>query len=381
MTTQLFIIAVIITGFVALFFAIRSLITTQKESQLEAVVDRVFGMSMQKVAQQSREILQSDKQAIHIDLQNKQITMEKLVSELKQEMNLHQKELKNVESQRIREFATLAQSLEQHKNITNDLKISTDVLSQVLANNQKRGEWGERIIEDLMVANGLVEGVHFSKQKKLGTTQMRPDILLLLPNNRVVPIDVKFPYAEMQKMSLAETKAQQKIHLKQFEQDLKVKIDKVAQYIDVGQDTLDYAILFVPNEALFSFINQNMPTIVDIALSRRVLLVSPFTFLIVARTVMESYRNFMIGDKLREVVQYIDDFTSEWDKFKGSFEKYGKVLDSLQKEYLELTGTRVRVMEKKVGKVQSYSAAGMIQAKEAKKVLESEAESRTTDTD
>lgn len=363
MLFQIFIIFLVISGFIALFFALRSLITTQKTEQLEAVVDKVFGMSAQKVAQQSRTILQADKDAIHIDLKNKQMVMEKLVEQLRSEMDVHQKEIRKAELERTKEFTAIVESLHQHKELANELKVSTDTLSQVLSNNQKRGEWGERIIEDLLISNGLVEGVHFAKQKKLGETVLRPDIMLLLPNERVVPIDVKFPYSEMQKMSLAEGKVQQKVHLKQFEQDLKVKIAKVAEYIDAGQNTLDYAILFVPNEAVFSFINQNMPGIVDMAIGKRVLLVSPFTFLIVARTVMESYRNFMIGDKLKEVVKHIDDFVNEWDKFKNSFSKYGKSLATLQKDYEEITGTRVRVMEKKIGKVQSYSSGNLIESR------------------
>ena len=363
MLFEIVLILLIIIGFVVLFFAIQRMVAIQKDSQIEAVVDKVFGMSVQKVAQQSRDILQSDKQAIHLDLNNKQAVMEKLVAQLKAEMDVHQREIRKAETDRVKEFTAIVESLEQHKNLASELKTSTDTLAQVLSNNQRRGEWGERIIEDLMISNGLVEGVHFSKQKKLGDTQLRPDIMLLLPNDRVVPIDVKFPYSEMQKMSLAEGKVQQKVHLKQFEQDLKSKITKVAGYIDAGQNTLDYAILFVPNEAVFSFINQNMPDIVDMALGKRVLMVSPFTFLIVARTVMESYRNFMIGDKLKEVVKYIDDFVSEWDKFKGSFAKYGRTLETLQNDYEEITGTRVRVMEKKIGKVQSYSSGNLIEAK------------------
>jgi len=78
---------------------------------------------------------------------------------------------------------------------------------------------------------------------------------------------------------------------------------------------------------------------------------------------MESYRNFMIGDKLKEVVKYVDDFTNEWDKFKSSFVKYGSTLNTLQKDYDALTGTRVRVMEKKIGKVKSYSSGSLLEKK------------------
>lgn len=363
MVFEILLIIIVISGFAALYFAMKQMMGSQKNQQIEDVVDRVFGMSAKRVAEQSRQILQGDKEAIQVDLHNKQMAMEKLVTGLREEMNIHQTEIRKAERERTKEFGAIVKSLEHHRELTGELKTSTDTLAKVLSNNQTRGAWGERIIEDLLVSNGLVEGVHFLKQKKLGKTPLKPDITLLLPNNRVVPIDVKFPYSEMQKMSLADTKAARAAHLKQFEQDIKTKVDKVAGYINPAEDTLDYAIMFVPNETVFSFINQKLPSVVDMAISKRVLIVSPFTFLIVARTVMESYRNFMIGDKLKEVVKYVDDFVGEWDKFKASFDKYGRSLTTLQKDYEELTGTRVRVMEKKIGKVQSYSAGSLTEGK------------------
>jgi DNA recombination protein RmuC len=200
----------------------------------------------------------------------------------------------------------------------------------------------------------LLEGVHYLKQASMGSSNLKPDITLLLPNKRLVPVDVKFPFSEMQKMSREETKKGRQIHLQQFRRDLKIKISKVAQYISPEDNTLDYAILFVPNEMVFSFINQKFPEIIDEAMEKRVILVSPFTFIIVARTVIESYRNFMLEDKLREVIGYIDAFTQEWQKFKNQFEKYGRSISTLKKDYEELSGTRFRQMNKKIDKIETY---------------------------
>lgn len=352
MLFEFIILLIIVVGFGMIYFSMKKI--------LDSSVDRVFSVSATKIAEQSRQILQSDKESIHVDLRNKQQVMEKLVQELREEMGTHQREIRSVEKDRVKEFGELAKSLENYRELTGELKASTDTLAKVLSNNQQRGEWGERIIEDLMNSNGLIEGIHYTKQKKLGNTVLRPDIAILLPNDRTVSVDVKFPYSEMQKLSMASSKSEKLIHMRQFEQDLKLKINKVAEYINPGQNTLDYAIMFVPNEAVFSFINQNLPHIVDMAMGKRVLIVSPFTFLIVARTIMESYRNFMIGDKLKEVVKHVDDFVSEWDKFKQSFDKYGRSIETLKKDYDELSGTRVRVMEKKIVKVQGYSSGEML---------------------
>ncbi len=206
----------------------------------------------------------------------------------------------------------------------------------------------------------MIEGIHYRRQLKQIEGQLKPDITLLLPNNRVVPVDVKFPYAAIQKMANADTKAAKELHLKQFASDVKVKIDKVAEYINPSENTLDYAILFVPNEMIFSFINQQLPTLIDQALAKRVIIVSPFTFLIVARTVMESYRNFMIGDRLKEVVKAVDEFGKEWSVFKTKFDKYGRSLDTLRSDYDELTGTRVRQMEKRIGKINKLSQGTLL---------------------
>lgn len=359
----LLILILIITGFVSLYLLLKKQLDQNQSTQkVEDIVNQVFGLSASKIAEQSKQILQGEKDLIKNDLENKQRAIEKLVTNLQDDLKLRQDEIRNLERDRTQKFSEINKALEQHKELTQDLKISTEQLAKVLSNNQARGAWGERIIEDLLQANGLVEGIHYLKQAKQSESTQRPDITLLLPNKRNVPVDVKFPYSEIQKLSQAETKIAKESHIKQFSLDLKSKIDKVAEYIDPSKDTLDYAILFVPNEMVFSFINQKMPELVDRAISKRVLIVSPFTFLIVARTVMESYRNFMIGDKLKEVVAYVDDFVGEWLKFKEKFDKYGRSLVALQKDYEDLTTTRVKQMERKIDKIESVRQGNLLSA-------------------
>lgn len=346
---------IVIAGFAFLYFTLKQGQNPQQEDkQLEDVVNRVFGMSVGKIAAQSKQVLEGEKQAIKVDLDNKQRAIEKLVMDLQQDLGERQKEIRLLEQDRVKKFSEITSSLLEHRKLTDELKTSTEQLAKVLSNNQSRGEWGERIIEDLMQSNGLIEGVHYSRQTKLGESTLKPDILLLLPNKRNVAVDVKFPYQEIQKMSVAETKKAKEDHMKQFAVDLKIKINKVAEYIRPEEDTLDYAILFVPNEMVFSFINQQFSELIDYAMSKRVIMVSPFTFLIVARTVMESYRNFMIGDKLKEVVKYVDEFVMEWDKFREEFEKFGRSLETLRGGYEKITETRTKQMERKIERIESY---------------------------
>jgi DNA recombination protein RmuC len=374
-TTVLLLSLFFILGLTVFYFLIKKLLSEknsdQSSQQLEDMVHKVFGMASNEIAIQSKGILQGEKDLIRNDLSNKQVMIEKMIKDLRQEMGEQQKEIRSIEKDQIDKISKVGAAVEEHRLLTKELKISTEALAKVLSNNQTRGAWGERIIEDLLQANGLQEGIHYLRQSKLGDSAMKPDITLLLPDHRNVPVDVKFPYQEIQKMSMTENQAEKQTHVQQFKRDLKIKVDKVAAYISPENDTLDYAIMFVPNEALFSFINQKFPDIIDEALAKKVIICSPFSFLIVARTVMESYRNFMVGKKIKEVIKHIDAFASEWIKFDEEFLKFGRSIETLQKNYETLTITRKRQMEKKIAKIEQYrgSSAELLEDGEPPKLL------------
>jgi len=358
----------VLAALVALYFEIRRLLgRSQNEDELEGLVHKVFGMSVPKIAAQSKEILSGEKEAIRVDLENKQQVIEKLVTELKKDLQQRQQEIRSLEQDRVKKFSEITTTLTEHRRLAEDLKASTQQLARVLSDNQKRGAWGERIIEDLLQSGGLVEGTHYLRQKKQKDSALKPDIILLLPDNRNIPVDVKFPYQAIQKISAAETPQEKREYAKEFKVEVKGKIDKVAEFINPADNTLDYAILFVPNEMIFSFINQNFVELIDYAIEQRVIIVSPFTFLIVASTVRESYRNFMIGGKLKKVVKYIDEFVGEWGKFRQEFEKFGRSIDTLSSGYDKITSTRTKQLERKIERIENYRQSSSNLLEEGKK--------------
>ncbi len=357
----LLILLLISVGFGVIFFLIKQQgEKKQNPEEMEKLINQIFGMSAQKIAAQSRDILKSEKEAIGVDLKNKQQAIEKLVKSLQEDIKTRQDEIRGLERDRNKKFSEISTAITEHKEMTKELQASTQALAKVLSNNQTRGAWGERIIEDLLESNGLVEGVHYRKQSKLGQTALKPDITLLLPEERVVAVDVKFPYSELQKMTVAETKSAKQEHFKQFAVDLKNKIKKVAEYINPEENTLDYAILFVPNETVFSVINKQLPDIVDDAMTKRVIIVSPFTFLVVARTVIESYRNFMMEKNLKKIISHISDFGNEWEKFKEEFLKFGRSIDTLKTGFEKLSTTRTKQMERKLGRIEEYKLSDSV---------------------
>jgi len=354
------ILIVLVGGLVAIGFILNKKLTELSNKQdvpdklIEKVVNQVYGEVVNKVTMQAKNALRSDKEAIFRDNENKKEAIESLVKDLKKDIGVRQDEIRSLEKDRNKKFAEIATSIDEHRKITTELKISTEALSRVLSNNQARGAWGERILEDILNNAGLVKNIHYEKQKALGKSNVKPDITLLLPNDRKVAVDAKFPYSEVQKMASANTKSEKEQHLKAFSRDIKQKVNQISDrgYIDVEHGTLDYAIMFVPNEMVFSFINQQFPEIVDEAMDKKIMIVSPFTFLIVARTVMESYRNFMMENNLRKIVKHISEFTDEWERFSKDFHKFEDLITKIQDQYDKISTTRYKMMSSKLRKIE-----------------------------
>ncbi len=328
----------------------------EERALMKSLVNEVFGEVTGRVTEQSKRLLAGETEIISTDLKNKHAAIEKVVDELRRELTERQRELHLAEQERNKQFSEVATRIKEHQEITKELKENTDSLKNILSNNQMRGQWGEFILDGILRTSGLVEGTHYAKQLALGSESVKPDITLLLPNQRKVAVDVKFPYAAVQKMADATTPVEKAAAKKQFVTDVRNKVKQIIDrgYINSEQGTLDYAILFVPNELLFSFINQTCPEVIDEAMENRIMIVSPFTFLIVARTIMESYRNFMMENHLRDIVRYIGEFVEEWGRFEGEFGKFDDALIKMRKAFDQIATTRYNRMRLRLGRIEEY---------------------------
>lgn len=349
-------IVIVILALIQIAVVVWMVWSVRKPSNLRDLVLQALGQSTPQVLEQAKQVLQSEKDSLIANTTKFSEAMQATIGELRRELAERQKEIRSLEQDRNSKFSQLSEALTQQRQLTKDLSTTTQHLTQILSNNQVRGQWGERIIEELLTNQGLVESVHYLRQRPLPDSTVRPDITLLLPNDRMVCVDVKFPFASIQKMSLADSKPAKEAAKKAFVQDVRAKLLEIDSrgYINPDIGTLDFAILFVPNELLFSYINQDFPELIDEALAKKILLVSPFTFIIVGRTIMESYRNFMMEHNLRLIVAQIGEFMNEWDRFALEFGKFDDAIDKLRGQYDKITTTRYRQMQQKINKIKEY---------------------------
>jgi DNA recombination protein RmuC len=261
--------------------------------------------------------------------------------------------LKTAEKERIDSFATLKTSVEESRKITEQLSVSTENLRKVLSDNQIRGQFGERVADDLLKMAGFVKGVDYEFNKKQSDSETRPDFAIFLPDKTRINVDSKFPYANLQRMSETDDKESKEKYMKLFEKDVKEKIKQVTSrdYINPEDKTVDFVILFIPNEMIFSYIYDKMPDLSLEAMSSKVVLAGPFSFTAILRMIKQSYDNFRVQKNIYNIISHVRAFEKEFDTFSGEFYKVGDRIGSLQKQYDNVSTTRFNQLIRRIDKV------------------------------
>ncbi|MEW6067322.1 MAG: DNA recombination protein RmuC [Nitrospirota bacterium] len=243
--------------------------------------------------------------------------------------------------------------IKKHEEVTSKLKDTTERLGHALASSKKRGEWGERMAEDIIRLTGMVEGINYIKQKTLDSSAGRPDYTFFMPNNLKINMDVKFPVDNYIHYLNAESEHDRKRFRDELLKNTKIMIKQLTtrDYINPTENTVDYVIMFIPNEQVYSFINEADITIMDEALKQKVILCSPFTLYAVLAVIRQAIENFNLERTASEILKLLSEFSKQWDAYKDKFRIMGERLDAARKEYDSLITTRSNMLERPLKKI------------------------------
>jgi DNA recombination protein RmuC len=287
--------------------------------------------------------------------QNRQ-SIEFQVESLNKELSKITAMVQELEKDRLRKFTALEEKLAQSVLVTQGLSQMAQELSSVIGNNQLRGQWGQRMAEDILRAAGLEEGIHYLKEKTQETLATRPDYTFLLPDQHKVYMDVKFPLNHYQELVKAENKPDQERASAEFMRDVKNRIREIKkrEYINPQEQTLDYVILFIPNEQIFGFIHRFAPGIMDEALSQKILLTSPYSLYGVLSIIRQAYDNFHFKKSTNEILKLIGQFLEDYENFKKRFLDLGESLDKSKEKYLEIADKSFKRLDLRIRKLEDF---------------------------
>ena len=340
-----------------------SQVESQKIQDLEILINRIkesFGsLSLVALSKNSEEFLKlagetlsKQMQIGEKELEGKKKLIDQTLEAMKVDLQKVQDLVTQFEKDRERKFGELANQLKLTAEQTGKLQETANKLYTALASTRVRGQWGERMAEDVLRLAGFIEGINYQKQKTLETT--RPDYTFLLPQNLKVNMDVKFPLDNYLRYLEAGEESQKEMYKTQFLKDARRRIMEVTtrDYINPEENTVDYVIVFIPNEQVYAFIIENDRSLLDEALKNKVILCSPITLYAVLAVIRQAVDNFNLEKTAAKILSLLGAFNKQWSAFLKSLEKMGKKIEEAQNEFLILTTTRRKQLERPLREIE-----------------------------
>ena len=253
--------------------------------------------------------------------------------------------------ERAEQQGRLEEGLAEAVRSTAQLAGTTDALRQALASTKARGQWGERMAEDVLRAAGFVEGINYRKQTAIAGGTI-PDLTFPLPGGRDLHMDVKFPFDNYLRALEAPTDAERQVFEGRFMADVRMRVKEITtrSYID-AERTVDHVLLFIPNESIFGFVHEHDPGLIDHAIAQKVVICSPSTLFAVLAVVRQAVEQFRLERTSDEILACLAAFEKEWTKYADGFVRLGSQMATATKTYDALAGTRTNQLQRTLDQV------------------------------
>jgi len=197
-------------------------------------------------------------------------------------------------------------------------------LQDFLKSPKLRGNIGEQVLNELLTQ--MLPKQSFSLQYSFKSGE-KVDAAIKTSAG-IIPVDSKFPMENFRKMMKSESEAEKKSHEKVFVKDVKNHIKTISQkYILTEEGTIDYALMYIPSEAVYYEIVNN-PSLFDYSSSKRVLPVSPTTFYAYVRAILMSFEGQKIEQKAREILSAIRAVQKDYTKVDDNLSKLQRHLNN-----------------------------------------------------
>jgi DNA recombination protein RmuC len=299
------------------------------ETKIHEAANKVLAEAGDEARKQAEERLASQRQALEADTKN-------LLQPFEQQMKQLSDEVAKLHNQNSEKFGSVDEAVK-------GLATQTQALRSVLSSAQGRGNWGERMLEDILSHAGFKRGINYEKQEILEGGG-KPDYSFFLPPDRVLYLDSKFPVDNYLKYFEAVDENSRNLYRDQFLKNVEDRVKELEKRDYVSQsnrNALDYVLLFIPNESVIGFIQQHKPTLIDAALGKKVVLCSPLTLYAFLGVVRQATDSFHMEQNAKEILGLLTNFSTAWTQYVKYLTDIAKHFDNIQKKLKAVTTGKV----------------------------------------
>ena len=276
------------------------------------------------------------------DLTQRQEAIKGLVEPLKQQLEAYQRRLQQSDTNQAESLGNLRKHLDQLATQSQSLAQETQQFRMVLKSNQARGQWGEETLRRVVEAAGMSAHCDFTEQTVAGDS--KPDLVVRLPGERIIIVDAKVPDLDfLGALDAAdETKRRDSLaaHAAKLKQTIKQLADR--NYPTQFPNSLDYVVLFLPAESLFSAALEGDQELIVWAAQRKILLATPASLIALLRSVSVSWQQHAQTENSQKILEEAQTLYGRVTKFIEHFEKIRDGLDKAASAYNNAVGSYER---------------------------------------
>ncbi len=210
-------------------------------------------------------------------------------------------------------------------------------LQDMLKNPKQRGILGEYYLETTL--KNVLPPKTYQMQYPFPNGTIVDAVVFV--KDKVIPIDSKFSLENYNRLTEARDPSEKDRLERDFKNDLKARIDETSKYIQPEQNTMDFAFMFIPHEAIYYdlLINEigsmkvNTKDLIDYAFSKKVLIVSPTSFLAFLQTVLQGLKALQIEESAKEIQKRVSELGKHMLAYEEYHSKLGKGLATVINHY------------------------------------------------
>ena len=278
------------------------------------------------------------------DLAQRQEAIQTLVKPLEEHLKIYQQRLQQSESSQSNALGEVRKHLEALTQHSQTLANETLQLRRVLSSNQARGRWGEETLRRVVEAAGMSAHCDFSEQAQAGDG--KPDLVVRLPGDRVIIVDAKVPDLDFLSAMDAADPVKRAESLAAHAGKLKATVKALADrdYPAQFANALDYVVLFLPAESLFSAALEGDHDLIIWAANRRILLATPASLIALLRSVSVSWQQHAQTENARAIAEAAQELYARVCKFTEHFEKIRAGLERANTAFSDAVGSYNRMV-------------------------------------
>jgi DNA recombination protein RmuC len=283
------------------------------------------------------------------DLDKRRDAVEQLVAPLKEQLGRVDTQLLQLDRERRESRGRLEAQMRSLTETGDKLRTETGALVTALRKPNARGQWGQMQLRNVVEMAGMLRHCDFVEQSSVaGEDQtLRPDLIVSLPGGKRVVVDAKAPLQGVLDAYEAPDEQQREAHLRDHARLLRKHVKALADkaYWSGLDSAPDFVVLFLPGEHLYSAALEADPTLIEDAMARRVLVVTPTTLLALLWSIAYGWQQERVAESAQAVSELGRELHGRLAKLSTLLGTLGSRLNGAVRAYNETVGSyEARVM-------------------------------------